>query len=429
MNLGSAVRATLALLAAALAGCVAGGAGTPPDLVVRGRLDYPARAATQPGARAVVELRETGGDARVVAETGRSIDGAQVPTPFELRVPGGRLDAGRGYALRGGVSVDGQPTWASGTVSVSGSAGEVDVGTLRLAPARPIAFASTLRCGDRIATLGVLRERWTLVVDGREIALRETKTASGARWEAYGDPRTWVWNRGDRTQLTLDGVAWPECAATPPGAGAAPIAVPFVARGNEPFWRLDLDARRVRFVPGLDAAPVEAPAPAPRAAGAGRRWDADAPGGRLSIIATDRVCQDTMAGMPHPATVTVEWAGRRHEGCGGEPASLLRGPEWIVEDVDRGGVIDRSRATIAFGATGRVAGRASCNDYTGRWTLDGESLRIAELAVTARSCAPALMNQEARFLERLRTVRRFELAPDGALVLRDDGAGRVLARR
>jgi hypothetical protein len=39
------------------------------------------------------------------------------------------------------------------------------------------------------------------------------------------------------------------------------------------------------------------------------------------------------------------------------------------------------------------------------------------------------MKQEARFLERLRTVRRFELAPDGALVLRDDGAGRVLARR
>ena len=429
MTPGGAARTTLVLLAAALAGCAAVGGATAPDLAVRGRLDYPARIATQPGARAVVELRESGADARVVGETSRTIDAAQVPTPFELRVPGARLDPARGYVLRGGVTVDGQPTWASGTVSVSGAAGEVDVGTLRLAPMRPIAFASTLRCGDRIATLGVLRERWTLVVDGREIALRETRTASGARWEADGDPRTWVWNRGERTQLTLDGVAWPECAATPPGAGAPPIAVPFVARGNEPFWRLDLDARRIRYVPNLDAAAVEAPTPAPRPAGAGRRWDADAPGGRLSVVATERVCQDTMAGMPHPATVTVEWAGRRHEGCGGEPASLLRGPEWIVEDLDRGGVIDRSRATCAFGAHGRVSGRASCNDYTGRWTLDGESLRIAEIASSARACAPALMNQEARFLERLRTVRRFELAPDGALVLRDDGAGRVLARR
>lgn len=227
----------------------------------------------------------------------------------------------------------------------------------------------------------------------------------------------------------LGGCVAGEPSRTIEAAQAPPIAVPFVARGNEPFWRLDLDARRIRFVPGLEAAPVEAPTPAPRAAGTGRRWEADAPGGRLAVVATQRVCQDTMAGMPHPATVTVEWAGRRYEGCGGEPASLLRGPEWIVEDIDRGGVIDRSRATIAFGADGRVSGRASCNDYTGRWTLDGESLRIVELASGARACAPALMNQEARLLERLRTVRRFELAPDGALVLRDDGAGRVLARR
>ncbi len=430
MTTTAPIRTTLALLAATLAGCAAGGAAAPPDLAVRGRLDYPARVATQPGARAVVELRESGGDdARVVETVSRPIDGAQVPTPFELRVPGARLVAGRDYALRGGVTVDGQPSWAIEPVSVSASAGEVDVGTLRLAPVRPIAFASTLRCGDRVATLGVLRNRWTLVVDGREIPLRETRTASGARWEADGDPRTWVWNRGERTLVTLDGAAWPECATTAPGAGAAPLAPPFVARGNEPFWRLDLDARRIRFVPGLDAEPVEAPTPAPRAAGAGRRWDADAPGGRLSVVALDRVCHDTMAGMPHPATVTVDWAGRRFDGCGGEPASLLRGTEWIVEDIDRGGVIDRSRATLGFGPNGRIAGRASCNDYTGRWTLDGESLRITDVATTSRACAPALMKQEARFLERLRTVRRFEVSPDGALVLRDDGAGRVLARR
>ncbi len=423
-------RAGPALLVAALAGCAVGGAVTPPDLAVRGRLDYPARVATQPGARAVVELREAGGpDARVVAQVGRTIDGAQVPTPFELRVPGARLVAGRDYALRGGVTVDGQPTWTSGPVSVAASAGDIDVGTLRLAPARPIAFASTLRCGERVATLGVLRDRWTLVVDGREIALHEARTASGSRWEADGDPRTWVSNRGERTQVTLDGVAWPECSATPAGAGAAPLATPFAARGNEPFWRLDLDARRIRFVPNLDAAPIEAPTPAPRAAGAGRRWDADAPGGRLSVVATERVCQDSMSGMPHPATVSVDWGGRRFEGCGGDPASLLRGGEWIVEDVDRGGVIDRSRATIAFGANGRVSGRATCNDYVGRWTLDGESLRIADLAVGARACAPALMNQEARVLERLRAVRRFEIAPDGALLLRGDDAGRILARR
>ena len=43
---GSALVATA--LAAMLAGCVASGPATPPELSVRGRLDYPARAAILP---------------------------------------------------------------------------------------------------------------------------------------------------------------------------------------------------------------------------------------------------------------------------------------------------------------------------------------------------------------------------------------------
>lgn len=431
IGVSSVVKALAApILAAVLAGCASDGVGTPPELSVRGRLDYPARVATQAGAQAVVELREAGAaDARVLARTARPVDGAQVPTPFELRVPGARTVPGRGYALRAGVTVDGQPAWASEPVTVSATAGEVDVGTLRLAPVRPIAFASTLRCGERVATLGVLHGRWTLVVDGREIALREVGASGSGRWVADGDPRTTVRTAGPRAHLTVDGTAWPECASTPAGAGASPLRLPFAARGNEPSWRLAIDPTRIRFQPAPDAAPVEAPTPASRAAGAGRRWDADAPGGRLAIVVLERVCEDTMSGMPHPASVAVDWGGRRFAGCGGEPAGLLRGPEWVVEDIDRGGIVDRSRATLAFAPDGRIVGRASCNDYTGRWTLDGESLRIAGLATASRTCAPALMRQEARLVERLHAVRRFAIAPDGALVLHDDRDGRIVARR
>ena len=296
------------------------------------------------------------------------------------------------------------------------------------AAARPIAFATTLRCGGRIATFGSLRASWMLLVDGREIPMREVPGARGARFEAEGDARTRLGRDGDRAQVVLDGTEWPPCSASPPAAGSPPTVAPFAARGMEPFWRLDVDAVRIRFVPNVGAPAVEAPAPAPRAAGAGRRWDARAEGAPLAVTVLDTVCTDPMAGMTHPATVTVEWRGRAHEGCGGEPASLLRGAEWVVEDIDRRGVIDRSRATLAFGADGRISGRASCNDYAGRWTLDGESLRIDGLVLGARSCVPALVDQEARFLARLRTVRRFEIAPDGALLLRDD-AGTILARR
>jgi heat shock protein HslJ len=302
-----------------------------------------------------------------------------------------------------------------------------------MSPVRPIAFASTLDCGGRIATLGASENRWVLRVDGRDIPLQQAVSASGARWIGAQDPSVEVWNRGDRTRVTVDGREWPECRAAQPAAGSLRGPESFVARGNEPSWRLDVTAGRIRFVPGMDGPAVEAPIPPAQPAGAGRRWVADAGGGPLTVVALDRVCTDSMSGMPHPLTVTVEHGGRTWNGCGGEPASLLRGPEWIVEDLDGRGIVDRSRATLAFLPDGRIAGRASCNDYAGRWTLDGERLTIAGIGTTTKSCAPALANQERRFLDRLRAVAGFEIRPDGALRLRGpapgDGDGTILARR
>ena len=298
-----------------------------------------------------------------------------------------------------------------------------------VASPRPLAFASTLACGERTATVGSAGNRWVLVVDGRERVLQRAESPSGVRYVAVDDPSTSVWNLGDRARVMVDGQSWPECATHAPTAGAPPGPPSFVARGNEPAWRLDVDPRRLRFTPGPDGATVEVDAPAPSAAGAGRRWSATALGGPLTVTAIERVCADTMSGMPHPLAVSVERAGRTFTGCGGEPATLLRGAEWVVEDIDRRGIIDRSRASLAFLPDGRLVGRASCNPYTARWTLDGERLAVGGITLGDRVCAPSLMDQEARFVERLRAVSRFEITPEAALRLLDDGAGSLLARR
>jgi heat shock protein HslJ len=298
-----------------------------------------------------------------------------------------------------------------------------------LTPPRPLAFASTLACGDRTATVGSAGHHWVLVVEGQERVLRRTESPSGVRYVAVDDPTTTVWNLGDRARVTVDGRAWPDCTTHAPTAGAPPGPPSFVARGNEPAWRLEVDPRRLRFTPGLDGAVVEVDAPVPTPAGAGRRWDAAAPGGPLTVTAIERVCTDTMSGMPHPLAVSVARDGRIYSGCGGEPATLLRGAEWVVEDIDRRGIIDRSRASLAFLPDGRLVGRASCNPYTARWTLDGERLGIGGVTLGDRVCAPSLMDQEARFVDRLRAISRFEVTPEGALRLLDDGAGSLLARR
>lgn len=113
-----------------------------------------------------------------------------------------------------------------------------------------------------------------------------------------------------------------------------------------------------------------------------------------------------------------------------EPAGalLLQAGEWVVEDINRGGLIDRSRVTLNFGNDGRVSGRASCNNYVGAYQVDGRTLQLSQLATTRRACAPALNEQETRFVQTLEQISRFHLDETGALILEGDEGGSLKAR-
>jgi len=51
------------------------------------------------------------------------------------------------------------------------------------------------------------------------------------------------------------------------------------------------------------------------------------------------------------------------------------------------------------------------------------------MATTRKLCAPSLMAQEDRFLDVLRNVSRFEISPDGALILHTGDGRTITARR
>jgi heat shock protein HslJ len=127
--------------------------------------------------------------------------------------------------------------------------------------------------------------------------------------------------------------------------------------------------------------------------------------------------------------VTVERPEGVLSGCGGEPASLLLGPDWVVASIEGDGLIAGSSVTMAFEDEGRVSGVASCNRYLATYQLTGEGLSIAGGASTMMACEPGLMEQERRFLDALDAISRFEIAPDGALVLLADDRPKLIARR
>jgi heat shock protein HslJ/uncharacterized lipoprotein YbaY len=406
-----------------LSGC-ASGAKPAPDgvMLIRGELTYRARIALPPDAIAIVELTRPS-DGRVIADQRIPLNGRQVPIAFELRVQRAALRDDTGYALRGAIHSRGQAMWLSEPVDVRAPRGDVNAGTLLLQPWEAVALASRLDCGGRTARVGSVRsgdrDITRMTVDGERYEMNPVVSASGARYEAAGDAATQLWVKGDRATLTLRGETLPECAVV----RDAPDAVR--ARGNEPNWRLDLGTSLVFVAPDLR---IEGTAPPARVANGVREHAGIVNGRSVNVALAPRVCRDNMSGMPYPLTAEVVVSGRSFRGCGGEPEALLLGAEWVVEDIG-GTLIDRSRATLDFGADGRLAGRASCNAFTSSYRLTGESLTIGATATTMMSCAPALMEQERRFLEILQRVRIFDVTDTGALVLRDDLGRGITARR
>jgi len=110
--------------------------------------------------------------------------------------------------------------------------------------------------------------------------------------------------------------------------------------------------------------------------------------------------------------------------------STLPGAEWVVQDVGGKGIIDRSRATLQFTADGQLSGRASCNRYIASYATNGDRIHVApQAAMTLMACPEALMNQERRFMDLLKTTKRWLIDNTGALRLEKMGGKAILARR
>lgn len=415
---------TLMVGARALVATTADGSDAASSLHITGSLSYQARVALPPDALAIVELRDPsvpGG--RLVAEQRIALEGRQVPIPFELVVEPGALLPEQTYLIRGAILSAGLAAWLTDEVPLAPSVESLDLGVIMMHSYEPIAFASELVCGDQAIRVGVLDDRMRLQVGDRAFDLRQAVSASGARYVALADPTTSFWSKGDRGMLEVAGSAYPECIP------AETAKTPFRATGNEPFWSLVLGGKRVELITDLGETRIDVGLTEQELLEDGRRYQNLLENRELVISIFDRPCVDTMSGMPFPATVEIQLDDRRLEGCGGDPATLLQGAEWVVEDIGGGGIIDRSRVTLNFGADGRLWGRASCNTYQGDYTLTGESLTLALSATTMMACAPALMDQESKVFDLLARVHAFELDPTGALILKIGDERVLLARR
>jgi heat shock protein HslJ len=210
-----------------------------------------------------------------------------------------------------------------------------------------------------------------------------------------------------------------EAPAADAASGALPtdLPLPFRARGNEPFWALELDAMALAWRPMDGGERVFSHLVHDPLAGGGHAVEARLDGTLLRVEIEPRLCRDNMSGMPYPRSVRVHLGDREFRGCGGEAIELLAGRTWTVASID-GTTVAGPAPTLEFLAEGRAAGFGGCNRWMAGANLTGESLAFERAASTMMACPEPAMRAERAFLDALAKVTRHDFDEAGNLLLK-----------
>ncbi len=110
-------------------------------------------------------------------------------------------------------------------------------------------------------------------------------------------------------------------------------------------------------------------------------------------------------------------------------AGDLEGHTWVVEEMTLHALpvkpIEGTTMTAKF-EDGSVSGIATCNNYSGPYETDGDSMKMGPFATTLMACTEPqdAMAQESSYLELLGTVDSYEVK-DKQLILSSDGVSVV----
>ncbi|QLC26533.1 META domain-containing protein [Parasphingopyxis algicola] len=205
----------------------------------------------------------------------------------------------------------------------------------------------------------------------------------------------------------------------------------FRAGGNEPFWSLTIDDARFRFE-HMGVFSAEAPRTGPGFTPNGTVFMSRSDEGErrdFIVLVEDRICSDSMSGLPFPKTVRVFVEGLHFAGCGGDTLSLLAGDEWRVTSLGGGTVPESAGQVLRFDARGSLSGSGGCNRFMTSYALD-DGLGFGPVASTRRACInPEITRLEDALFATLGAVISFEISEDGVLTLFSENGPVLTAER
>jgi putative lipoprotein len=134
---------------------------------------------------------------------------------------------------------------------------------------------------------------------------------------------------------------------------------------------------------------------------------------RLMFINDERYSVDLQ--KPKPAMLVLKMV---KQGADAVPTKLF-GTTWVAEDIDGKGVIDNAQSTFSVASDGKVAGRGGCNRFFAQAEVKDGTIKIGKAGATMMACAPALMDQERKFLAALEKAATYRIDEQGKLFLVD----------
>ena len=121
--------------------------------------------------------------------------------------------------------------------------------------------------------------------------------------------------------------------------------------------------------------------------------------------------------MKHLHTLLALGASLLMAGCASETMQLEPNRTYAVERIGERPLIENSYLTITLDDDGRAFGTAGCNHWFASFSIKEQQIHFEQPGSTLMACAPALMEQEQRFLQALSKVERWDVSPTEQLRL------------
>lgn len=400
------------------------------SVLIKGKASYSESLSLSAGSEMTLRLENISAlpdSPAILAEKIIRLKSQQKPFRFQLRVFRDQLAVDTTYALRVIISSGSGERWtAENLYLIDQHQSEVDLGHIRLKQQFPSPVDNTALyvCGSRTIKTDFSRQTVQLQLNDDVYHLNEVAAASGVKYQSRGG-QVVFWNKGTQASLTMAGFDWPSCTLVSEETLAL---FPFEAHGNEPGWRLNAHFDQVKLDWNYGQQHLVMPYPLLDLTHSGFVLHSKADTRLLRVNVLNSLCRDSMSGRPYPQHVKVLFGDLHLSGCGGDSNSLLTGEAWRVEDINQQGIIDASLVTLQFDDAGGLYGTASCNQYTTTYELT-EQIDIGQAITTRKACAPALMQQEQRFLDLLAQVIQIDFDDKGALLLSTADGSTLTARR